>query len=185
MATLTSHDIAVYSYDWGGMSDSFLEKLGKKIIKPIRGVVRPVGAAAGGALTLGLIKPKVLHVTSDTGKKIYKTAGTVGKVAAGATAIYFAAPIVGPALKTVGSSLLGFFKGSGLGDAAAQAATNAVLAGRQPIPSGLTTDPSFMSQASMFTGLGSNTMLLAGGLLVGGIILYSISRRISDAKKRR
>lgn len=177
MATLTSHDIAVYGYDWGGMSDSFLEKLGKKIVKPIRGVIRPVGAAVGGTLTLGLIKPKALRITSDSSKKIYKIGGTVGKVAAGAAAIYFAAPVVGPALGKVGSSLLGFFKKSGLGDAAAQAATQAVLAGNQPIPPELANDSSFMSQAGMFTGLGANSMLLAGGLLVGAIVLYKMAGR--------
>lgn len=160
-------------YQTDGLGD-----LGENFFKKIIKKVRPVGAAVGGALTLGLIKPKALHITSKSSKRVYKTAGTVGKVVAGGAVVYLAAPIVGPMLKTAGSTLFGFFKKSGMSDAAAQIAANAVVQGKAPIPpgSGLNPDGS-VNTASMFGG----SWTLIPIVLVGSVLIYVLV----DSKGRR
>lgn len=97
-----------YNKDFQGLGANFFQKITRKgPLKTVKKAVRKVAAAQAGLMTMGLIKPKVLHITSKSSKKIYKTTGTVAKIGAAVAATVIAAPVIAPAIGTAGSAVIG------------------------------------------------------------------------------
>lgn len=95
---------------------SKIGKAAKAVVKPVTRTVGKVAAPALGLSTLGLVKPSVLGIKSNSAENLFKAGSTVGRVAAGASVATFAAVGAPTALGGAGvgkggilAALSGFF----------------------------------------------------------------------------
>lgn len=107
-------------------------------------------------------KKKKWYKRAFSKKRLKHYAIAAGAIVGGAAAIKFAPGLFAKAK--------GFFKKSGMTDTAAAAAADAVLAGRQPMPEGLSPELQAEMQAQQAGMLGGMTLPLA--LAGGGVLLF-------------